>query len=175
MPRGVLDALRTIFGRLANVSGSSGGLKGRGFRHRLATAAGREDAMRRTTTRLPLLRHASPTTAAEDAWNQWQRELQEDLCDVLLLDFDAEEEDIHPRMDRKVSRLTFFQEEIQTVLEHLAAEVAEIHADRDLAQWTELQYAAIQASLRRPARGRHYGDIMDSARVQKPSYDGRVP
>ena len=92
-------------------------------------------------------RELGTTEEGEVAWNQWQRELHEDLCDVLLLGLDETVEHLQPRLERKVSRLPLFQEEIQAVLDHLQTEVAEIHADKDLAQWTETQFAAIQAGL----------------------------
>ena len=97
------------------------------------------------TPAVPSGGHGVPELDDETEWNQWQKKLHAEMCDVLLGDPSPNE--IQNQLDRKVRLFPLYVEEIQAVIAHLHEEVDCIHADRELDQWTEDQYRAIRAGL----------------------------
>ena len=83
----------------------------------------------------------------DSVWSSWQKELHEDLCDALLAEPDGV--DVWTKLDNRVRRRPLYPEEIQDVLTYLKSEVELIHADRDLAQWSDEQMIEIRNGLQR--------------------------
>ncbi|CAE7257034.1 unnamed protein product [Symbiodinium sp. CCMP2592] len=81
-----------------------------------------------------------------DAWSWWQKRAHELLCDTLLDDFS--EVDLEQQVRAVIAKHPLYPEEIQQMLEFLTSEVSEIHAVKELEQWSDSEFSSILQALR---------------------------